>query len=1335
MMSPRRQVLPLLSVLALLLAPFALAPRAAEAQGSQYIVDRPDDVEVPGGCTNPLDNDDCTLRQALLLANGDPGASNITFDASLSGSVIALADVNNPLPALTASNTTISGAAGDQSGTPNIAINGNGSTFNGLTITGSGNLVASLSIYGFVCSSQGAGAIVVQNATATSNRIERNYIGLTLDGGAPAVRNCNGVVVRNGASGTRVQNFNVIGANQFDGVLIQNASDNLVLGNRIGLSPDSTQTARGNLQNGVHVLSGPGDNTLRNVVGSATVNTDRNVIGTNGTGAGFAGIRIAGSGTLTTTVAGNVVGLNSAGTQDRGNTGDGIFVGSGARATSIQGTTGSALVVSGNDGYGIRVTGSGTRNTTITGVYVGTTGSGTGVIGNSLDGIRVDAGAANTTITGGTSTNRTLIAGNGGRGVVIDGAATTGVRVENSLVGVVIAATSSAPQPNALGGVLVNGAVRATIAGNTLSGNAAYGLRLNGTDTVTVTGNFVGLSLDRKAAQGNSGPGVQLWNARNTQVGGPPASSNSPVNFVAGNLGAGVVISGTGSVSVTLQSNQIGLVQEAATLNFLARGANAGEGVLITSGARRVTLDGNTVAGSADTADPDFTGISVRGDGSSGPGGALSSTNVATVTLASNRVGWMPSSTAANAPLLPFPNGDGIAVSGRAQNVALLLNSVRLNAAAGVRLTNAISVTLQENGPLARNAAGGVVVEGASRRLTLVANQIVENGRDVNGAVVKANADGLLFNNSGPEALSGAQVLSNTLRANTGRGIALQGNVQRVTMRFNRLALNGGPIRLVGATRYPGSGADPDTLATPNHGIDGPIVDVSFANPLALRVNQAGFIEGYVYTNTGTIRPIAGEASISPASACITCTIQLFRPDRTVPPEDQGWELIRTLPEIGATTARDFITVGANGRFAARMQDTLPSRLLLIATDGFGNSSEYATMPLTASLVLEPVAPPSLAQSAAPGDTVTYTLRLRNTGTLGYSNLRLQTGGTLARWRLTSVPTITDTFGLNAGATRLVTVTLRLPTGSDRNVAAGVKDTTRITITGGPPPVTATARLETTVLPRPVISITPRSSLGSGRPQTVVPHAFNIANNGNVTVTLNLAFRTVDPANSPGTWSTNINTSTLRLGPGQSSRVGVSVTVPAGALQNVAATTFLTATVQPGTPPGPVFPGQTIPFSATTRADLNPNADLFPDVETEGAAGGQVPLVHTVENKSNGTATFCLDYFTSSRTTVRFESATNGFVVNAQGCFTLYAGADINPSQGRFGIAQIRAIATIDRRLTSGDVDRVTIFLRKGSPTGESISDATVEDKIRVTVGEKLPRLWLPLVRQNQPRP
>lgn len=1326
-MSPRRHWLPLLSALALLLTPFALAPQPVAAADITYSVDTLSDTSGPTtGCVDNVADGDCSLRQALTLAGAAPAGDRkiISFDqitaGEIGGSEPWVITINSPdgrLPEIK-SNTTLDA---DVVLTPRIIVDGNDQdvVFN---ITGSNNLISGLSIVGATSSGgvfRGTGIFI----SGSGNNVSRNYIGIRPNGTADP--NFTGVRIE-GASNTigitggpTVANY--ISGNTQNGVIITNSSNNVLVNNIVGLYPTSftpfSLAARPNAQYGVQVLSTGAGLAQSNRVGGTTPAL-ANIIGGNGQ----AGIQLSGTGTTSNTIQVNYIGIDRDTDTDLGNAGDGVRIEDGASNNTL-GIAESPLVISGNTGYGVLIRPNGVNAPNanrITGqVFIGTNRAGTTAIRNELGGVRIDggnAGASNNVIQGSGSSLR--VAGNGGVGIQILGATARNNRVEGVVVGLTptAAAPGSAIRANEGGGVQITNARDTTIAGNTISGNGGFGLRLSSTEGVTITANFIGLSLDRKAAQGNSGPGVDVQTSRNTLIGGPTGSTN----YIAGNSGPAIALSGSGATSTfstTIRGNLIGLLQESATTNYLARGANAGEGVRATGAVRQLTVEANSIAASADTQSPDFAAILVQGDGS-GPAGALTATNAATVTVTANRIGWLPQAQGSSTAV-PFPYGDGVVVSGGVRFANILTNTIRLNVGAAIRLTDAYSPTVRGN-QMQRNGEGGVLAGGSSLNLRIQSNLLVENGRNGAGAVVNPAADGI-FLNAG-STITGAQILSNTIRANTGRGIALQGDVNRATMRFNLLSLNGGPIRLVGSTLYPGSGADPDTQSTPNRGIDPPIVDLSFARPLSLRVNQSGIVEGYVVTST-----IRTETGITPVSACITCTIQIFRPDRSVPTDNQGAELIFTVP-VGGTAFRDTVPVAANGRFSARILDPLPERLLFVATDGFGNSSEYATLPLTASVVLEPVSP--IAASAAPGDTVTYTLRLRNTGTLDYSNLTLGTSGTLERWAISTNPVTTTALGLRAGASALVTVTLRLPTGSDPNVAAGKRDITTFTVTSpGPPAVNASVNLETTVLPRPVISIDPRRSLGSGRPGTPVPHAFAITNNGNVTVTLDLDYFTRDAANS-SVWNnlTSVNSTTLTLGPGAGARLGVSVTVPESAFQDAAATTYLTATVRPGT--SPVFPGQTLYFSATTRTELNPNADLFPDVEEEGGAGGTVSLIHNVENFSNGTARFCLDYFAASQSSVRFVSATSGFVVDAQGCFTLYAADDVNPAQGRFRIAQISAEATLDRRLTRGDIETITIFLRQGSPAGESISDATVRDRIRINSGVVLPRLWLPLIRR-----
>jgi parallel beta-helix repeat protein len=1342
MMFPRRHLLPLLSALALLLTPFALIPQAAEAQTeNEYVVDTLADNAFAAAQTycSDITVGDCSLRQALGEARRDGVPSRISFEVA--GTINLDPGTRGEL-LIDVGQLTID--ADDPLAVPPVVqIAGGGARFPAFRITTSQVTIRGLSITGFSgLLSPGGAAIVLDGANARQNVISQNYLGVLPDG-ATTAGNVYGVRVVNGASENTISG-NFIGGSTIAGISIENASTNTIQGNGVGIGVNDA--ALRNNEAGIIILSSGNGTSTGNIIGGPAALA--NVISGNGPGNGTtkAGILLQGAGTSLNFIRANRIGLDGGNQPGDGltavpNNGDGIRIESGANNNEVEGSTGSPVLVSGNSGYGIRITGAGTNNNRIKGgVFVGLNRTRTGSVGNSLGGVWIDNGASNNSVAGST-TAFTIVAGNtGGNGIRVEDAATTGTQISGAYIGVApdpAVSGGTLTLPNG-GGVAVADAGNLTLNGNTISGNAEFGVRLSGTDTVTLTGNFVGLNTALKGTAPNVGPGIQILDATNTIVGG----TGSARNYIAGNSGAGgygVEIS-DGTLT-TVRGNTFGLAAAAsavvpnpptsiASTVFTVAAPNGAEAIRVHNGAKAVTISTNVVAGGSAPATP---GISVTGDGAAWDT-PIGASTVATVTITANRVGWTTVSSTPTA----FPNGDGILLTGGVRNVSVLTNTLLYNLGAAVRATDVFTADISGNTPVERNLGGGILVGGSSRNLIVRENNVSQNGRTPAGAVSNPAADGI-FLNAG-STIVGAQILSNTIRANTGRGIALAGDVDGGLIRSNFLALNGKGIELAGTTRYSGSGPDPDTITDPNHGIDPPIVDASFASPLALRVDQTGLVQGFVLTSTTS--PITSEVSLNPVSACEGCSVQLFRADPEAPTEEQGWELITTL-EPGTFAEQQAIPASANGAFSAYLTGLLPQRLMLVATDRFNNSSEYSSLPLTPGLTVEGVDPQTslpLTRDAAPAETVTYTLRLSNPGNIDFTNMRIAVSGNRPGWQFSSSQPINTDFRLNAKTSQLVTFTLTLPPGTNENAKAGVVNTTRISVTGGTAPVsqvTGGAELITTVLPRPVLTPTsPLTSTGSGRPGTAVPHSFTVRNDGNVTVTLTLERSTVDatgirrlhPDDSP-VWLEELNATTITIAPGAEGRIGLSMLVPAGAQENAFATTFVTATVQAGTAPGPVFPGgATLSFTATTRADLNPNADLYPDLEREGGATGLVPFTHTVENKSNGTATFCLDYFTSNQSTVTFESATSNFTVTPEGCFTLYAEGNLDPSQGRFKLAQIRALVRVNRDLFVGTTETVTIFLRQGSPTGPSISDAVVENRILVNSSVLAPRVRLPLI-------
>ncbi|NIN66029.1 MAG: right-handed parallel beta-helix repeat-containing protein, partial [Anaerolineae bacterium] len=96
-----------------------------------------------------------------------------------------------------------------------------------------------------------------------------------------------------------------------------------------------------------------------------------------------------------------------------------------AQANVIGGdTTAERNVISGNDGYGVLIAGSGTMSNTISGNYIGTDASGSVDLGNVGCGVWIVGGAQANVIGGDTVGERNIIAFNDLDGVLVDGATT-----------------------------------------------------------------------------------------------------------------------------------------------------------------------------------------------------------------------------------------------------------------------------------------------------------------------------------------------------------------------------------------------------------------------------------------------------------------------------------------------------------------------------------------------------------------------------------------------------------------------------------------------------------------------------------------------------------------------------------------------------------------------------------------------------------------------------------------------------------------------------------------------------------------------------------------------
>jgi hypothetical protein len=443
--------------------------------------------------------------------------------------------------------------------------------------------------------------------SSSGNTIIGNYIGTSPDG-TSAMGNWAGVALSDTTSnvigGSTADERNVISGNGWAGVAIYGSASwgNQITGNYIGTNYDATSGLGG--QEGLQITGGAHDN----VIGGASAG-QMNVISGNGQ----QGVRIEGSGTSYNRVIGNRIGTNLSGTAFLGNSNEGVLIQGGAWANTVGGwTAGEGNLISGNNG-GVGIRDAGTFGNRVINNRIGTDAGGTSPLGNTWAGVGVQYGAENTTIAG------NLISGNNGNGVQIEGSGSSGNTVSGNLIGTKLSGNEVLPNNNSGvwiwnaennsvigsnvisgnngGGVQVSGsgsygnvvqgnriglmadgsgtlgngwssgvsldqgAHDNTVgSGNVISGNnTGVSIQNSGTRNNLVTGNNIGTNIDGDAAMPNN-TGVDISNgAQDNTVGGTGMGSG---NVISGNNSYGLAIHDGGTSGNTVVWNWIGTTSD-----------------------------------------------------------------------------------------------------------------------------------------------------------------------------------------------------------------------------------------------------------------------------------------------------------------------------------------------------------------------------------------------------------------------------------------------------------------------------------------------------------------------------------------------------------------------------------------------------------------------------------------------------------------------------------------------------------------------------------------------------------------------------------------------------
>ena len=330
-----------------------------------------------------------------------------------------------------------------------------------------------------------------------------------------------------------------------EGIRIDGPGTNSIQGNFLGTDPTGL-IARPNAQNGILVNASFG-----NVIGGTNPG-DRNLISGNAD----TGVYLLNGGA--NIVQGNYIGTTPLGTVDLGNVNNGIAIYNSA-ANTIGGTTPAARnIVSGNDGSGIYVFGSGSIGNVIQGNFLGTDVTGLLALSNTFDGISIQ-GAIGNSIGGTNPGEGNLISGNGKAGVFLYGPGVVGNSVQGNLVGT--DASGRLALGNGLAGVTILAGISNLIGGpaasarNVIAANKQDGIFITTNSAAnTVAANFIGVDATGTNALPNLFNGISLNAANSNLIGGTTAATR---NVISGNANNGLHLY-FGSTGNLAQGNYIG---------------------------------------------------------------------------------------------------------------------------------------------------------------------------------------------------------------------------------------------------------------------------------------------------------------------------------------------------------------------------------------------------------------------------------------------------------------------------------------------------------------------------------------------------------------------------------------------------------------------------------------------------------------------------------------------------------------------------------------------------------------------------------------------------------
>jgi methionine-rich copper-binding protein CopC len=434
------------------------------------------------------------------------------------------------------------------------------------------------------------------------------------------------------------------------------------------------------------------------------------------------------------------------------------------------------LVINRFAGYGILLETRGANR--IEGNYIGTDANGILDLGNASSGLFVDRSSGNM-IGGQTAAQRNVISGNDRFGIEISGtfaARVASTIIQGNLIGT--NAIGNAALGNTRAGISATnsdgGLIGGTAVGsrNVVSANTEKGIDLIGSHQWVIQGNYVGTNAEGTLFLGTQRTGISLAfssSCNDTRIGGPTAEARNVI--VAGNGASGVfsydgIFVSENSQRTVIQGNYIGLnAAGTATLGVASIGIeNRGPNTLIGGTSPEA---GNKIAGFT-------TGISTFGLSNSGTviQGNFVGTNALGDTARPNS--WGINASGMNVTIGGVSPGAGNLISGNSgygiiaqgtSSVTIQGNRIGTNAAGNTALPNDIGVYLIGTGHvvggtssgagnlISGNIKDGVQIDGSSSGgasgMVLLGNRI---GTSATGTTAVPNGQAGVFIKAGPLA-------------------------------------------------------------------------------------------------------------------------------------------------------------------------------------------------------------------------------------------------------------------------------------------------------------------------------------------------------------------------------------------------------------------------------------------------------------------------------------------------------------------------------------------------------------------------------------------------------